>query len=61
MADDRDNLMHEVLNSTGGIYWIMKPYHKTHQIDDQHWAYLCVCLKRIEKACKARCEGDKDA
>jgi len=57
---DRNGVMHEVLNATGGIYWIMQPYHKTGQLDDQHWAFLCVCLQRIEAACKEYCDLNQE-
>jgi hypothetical protein len=55
---NRSDVMHEVLNLTGAVYWIMRPYHKRKVLDDQHWAYLCSCLKRIEEACKTYCEGE---
>ncbi len=54
--NDRDNLMHDCLNATGGIYWALKPYHKLGRIEDQHWAYINVCLKRIEQACRVYCD-----
>ena len=58
--NDRDDLLHECLNATGGIYWIIQPYHKARLVEDQHWAYLCVCLKRIEQACRCFCDKKEE-
>ena len=51
MIMDRQRIRHEILNATGGIYWVLKPYWRQHVIDDQHWAYVLKLLKRIEGAC----------
>ena len=42
---------------TRGVYWILKPYWKRGVLDDQHWAYVVACLKRIERRCE-ECEEE---
>jgi hypothetical protein len=37
---------------TRGIYWVLKPYWKGNTIDDQHWAYVLACLRKIETRCR---------
>ena len=54
--EPRNDLMHDCLNATGAIYWLLKPYHTNGLLDDQHWAYISVCLHRIEQACKVYCD-----
>ena len=55
----RNDVMHDVLNSTGAIYEVVKKYHSKKLFHDQDWAFLCVCLRSIEKACKVYCDEIK--
>lgn len=40
------------MSPTRGIYWMLKPYWEQKAIDDQHWAYVLACLRRVETRCR---------
>jgi hypothetical protein len=40
------------MSPTRGVYWMLKPYWRMGILDDQHWAYIITCLRRIERRCE---------
>jgi len=46
-----ENVRDEVLNSTISIKAILRPYWKSHALEDQHWMLMLKYLQKIEKAC----------
>jgi hypothetical protein len=40
------------ISPTRGIYWALKPYWQRKALDDQHWAYVLACLRKIETRCR---------
>lgn len=44
------------LSPTRAIYNRLKPYWKSGALHDQDWAYILVCLRRIEQKCD-ECKG----
>lgn len=50
------------LSPTRGIYWVLKPYWARQALDDQHWAYVLACLRKVEtrcKECREQAEADR--
>ena len=43
------------LSPTRAIYLRLKPLWKAHRFDDQDWAYICCCLRRIESGQNLKC------
>ena len=55
MAKEHDEINHVIRNATTVIKSILRPYHKTKVLDDQHWVLILLQLKKIENTC-----GTKD-
>ena len=55
MAREHDEINHVIRNATTVIKSILRPYHKTKVLDDQHWVLILLQLKKIENTC-----GTKD-
>jgi hypothetical protein len=56
MGDEMDSGQVTVRNKNGlsptrEIYNRLKPYWKSKKLNDQDWAVVLVCLRRIEKRC----------
>lgn len=43
------------LSPTRAIYLRLKPLWEAHLLDDQDWAYVLVCLRRIEQGQQLNC------
>lgn len=49
----------EEISPTRAIYNVLKPYWKRQELNDQDWAYVLVCLRKIETRC-AECKAETE-